>query len=431
MKMKNNEKGVALLMVTTAIVLLSVIMIGFSYDTNINKIKTYNIEDRANAKLTAMAGIKFAMTRLDIYKEAYNYLENNEQAKDFANQELINSIWNFPFVYPIIPTKKMNKIQKDAIEKFSEETFLEGQMQLTISNISNRMNLNLLRLDIISANSDEAVKKSEDETESEEDLEYSIETQLVRTLRNAIEAKSKTDEEFSNAFTSNDNQLLVNIIKFNISDQDSIEDPGEAENEFANNDLTSKNAPLSSMSELYALPLWKDELIELIARDFTPHGGLMIDLNKITDKMLKNLFPEISDEEIKDFFEFKNDPNNPTFFNTTEDFKSYFVNQANIVSAEDFDSMIAKFKAQGINFGPAATVFKITSTGVKGRATVNINAYVVLPVQPTIPIKQMTDEELENETDEEKKKREEAEEKAKADQKVQLLNARIVEIFIE
>lgn len=431
-----NEKGIALLIVTTSIVILSIIMIGFSFDSNINKIKSYNIEDRSIAKQTAMAGLKFALTRLEIYKEAFNYLENNDQFKDVANQELINTIWNFPFLYPISKTSKMNKIQKDAVDKFQEGTLLDGQMQLTINNISNKMNLNLLRVDLIKENSEEKLNPPTGQN-PDENTDYNIETQLVNTLKNAIESKSQTDEEFGSIYYGNDNQLLANIIKYYVSDKDSIQDPGEAQGSFESEDLTPKYAPMSSMSEIYAFPLWKDDLVELIVNDFTPHGGLMIDLNKVTDKMLKNLFPEISDEDIKDFFEYKNDPKNNVYFNSIDGFKSYFVNKANIISSQDFDTMIEKFKSQGINFGPAASVFKVSSTGVKGRASLTITAYVVLPVQPKKPVKPPTTPTEPVDPDDPDAVKPPTANPATTNptepekQKTQLLNPRVVEIFIE
>ena len=110
-----NDSGVAIIMVLSAIVLLTTIMMNFSFESNINRIKAYNIENKGQAKLTAESGLQFAMVRLRLYQEAFNYLETNKAAKDFATPEVLNSIWNFPFVYPIPVTNKMNAIQKESI----------------------------------------------------------------------------------------------------------------------------------------------------------------------------------------------------------------------------------------------------------------------------------------------------------------------------
>ena len=148
-KILKNQSGVAIMMVLSAIVLLTTIMMNFSFDSNVNKIKAANIENKGQAKLTAESGLQFAMARLKLYQEAFNYLEKNKAAKDFATPEVLNSIWNFPFVYPIPVSSNMNAIQKESIAKFEKNTFLDGELKLTINNLSQKINLNLLRISLL------------------------------------------------------------------------------------------------------------------------------------------------------------------------------------------------------------------------------------------------------------------------------------------
>ncbi|NJN34696.1 MAG: hypothetical protein HC817_11050, partial [Saprospiraceae bacterium] len=76
----SNQQGVAILMVLTAITILAAIMGDFTFETKINKLKSINIQDQAQAQLAAEAGLKLALVRLRLYKEAFNYLENNKTA---------------------------------------------------------------------------------------------------------------------------------------------------------------------------------------------------------------------------------------------------------------------------------------------------------------------------------------------------------------
>ena len=94
------QQGIAILMVISAVVLLTTIMMTFSFDFNVNKIKAYNIQDRGQAKMMAEAGLRFAMTRLRLYKEYFNYVESNEDLKDFVKPEVLNGLWNFPVCLP-------------------------------------------------------------------------------------------------------------------------------------------------------------------------------------------------------------------------------------------------------------------------------------------------------------------------------------------
>lgn len=379
-----NERGVALLMVTTAIVLLSVIMITFSYDSNINKLRSYNIEDRTQAKLVAESGLKFAMVRLRLYKEAYNFLENNKSAKDIANQQVINSLWNFPFAYPIPSSANMNQIQKEVIKDFQESAILDGNMQLTIQNISNRLNFNMLRLNLFTINDPKY------EPPTEEELEYSAESQLVKSLTNAIQNKSEKDENFSNEYFGTDTQTMANIVKYNVSDQEALQGDVGAQGEFDAIELNPKFAPMSSFSEIYTLPKWNDDLVELIKNEFTPYGSLMIDLNKLTDKTIRLLIPNLEEQDILDFFEYKNNADNPVYFNNVDDFKNYWVNRANIISRDEIDEIFAKFDAQGLKFGPSPSLFKVISVGQKGRATYTLTAIVSIPAQPKAKPKENT-----------------------------------------
>jgi type II secretory pathway component PulK len=444
----NNQRGsVAIMLVLSTIAIVTPFMVNFSYDSQLNKLKVYNIEDRAKAKLTSESGLQFAMARLKLYKEAYNFLQKQKDAKSLVKPELLDTLWNFPFVYPIPITKNMNLIQKEAIRDFQEKTLIEGGMQLTIENISNRINLNLLRLSII----EDEIKKSQTKKEEnptdppEEDTEFNPEAQLAKIMKKAIESRSETDSLFEVEYGGTEIDVLINQLKYYISDPDSIEDAAGGDEAFQSEDLTAKQAPLASYSEIFGLPAWPDDITNLIRREFTVHGSIMIDLNKITDKLLQILIPDITPEDIKEFFEYRDDPDSPKHFNSLEDFKKYIVNIGNIMNESDFDERFKKFVAQGLKFGPTPTLFKVISVGNYERSTYTLTAYVIIPAQPKERLPEPAD--LADETEEERKIREDAEAKAAADKAqalkdsgaepakedentTPLLSPRIVEIII-
>jgi len=376
----SNQDGIALMLVMTAIVLLTAIMMAFSIDSNINKIKSYNIEDRGQAKLNAESGVQFAMVRLQLYAEAFNYVENNSAVKDFATPEVLNSIWNFPFIFPIPVNEKMNMIQKNAIDKFHKNTLIQGSMKLIITNISNKVNLNLLRVSLMSTITNEGDPPEDPPEDGDE--EYEIANQLIKTLNYSIEKKSENDEDFMSNYMGSDTLQMINNLKVYISDPDSLEDDGGALGEFAKIDSEPKMSPFSSMSEMYSIPGWVDDMVELVTGEYTVHGAVMIDLNKITEKMLRILLPDITDEEVKEFFEYRDDPEDPKYFNKVDDFKSYVVNIGNILPEKDFDERFAKFEKQGLKFGPSPSLFKVVAAGQKGRAVYTLTAYVTIPAKP-------------------------------------------------
>ena len=108
----------------------------------------------------------------------------------------------------------------------------------------------------------------------------------------------------------------------------------------------------------------------------------MIDLNKMTDKLLRILIPDITPEDVTEFFEYKDDPEDPKHFNSLADFEQYIVTIASIMSKSAFDERFQKYLSQGLRFGPTPTLFKIESKGTVERATYTLNAYVIIPAEP-------------------------------------------------
>jgi hypothetical protein len=440
-----SQSGIALMMVLSAVTILTALLAEFTFESKINKIKAFNLQDKIQAKLNAESGIQFAMARLRLYKESFNYLEKNKDAKDFVNQKLLNQIWEVPFAYP--PTSsKMNARQKAAVEKFTKNTILQGEMMVTVKNISNLINLNMLRAPLMQKEDEE--DKSDEEKESNQ--EYTVDFQVFDLLRKTIDKERENDENFDAAYADLDPNLLVSSIKFFISERDTYEDnfTPDLQNKFEDHGINLKFSSFSSDSELNLLAGWDDKLLSLIKNDITTHGVVMIDLNKITENMLKILIPDIDEEQIKEFFEYRDDPEEPHFFNNEEDFKNYIVQTAGIMSEEQYKERMEKLKKNGLKFGPAPTLFEITSMGKFGRSIYTLTAIVSIPAkpEPSEEDKKKKVEEDKNEDkeedeaskaeDEESKKDEdkEDEDKDKKEEEktpaIELLEPRIIEIFV-
>ena len=436
-----SERGVALMMIMTAIVILMAIYGEFTFESKISRIKATNVMDKAQAKLLAESGMMLAMTRLKLYREAYNKLESTPAAKQQVPPQLLNQLWEVPFIFPVPIAKTASVAVKDTINKFTEETLLDGEMQVSIANISNRMNLNLLRVNMIDKLSknpelDEDGNPKEDPEENPNDgildmnptaieNNVSIDQSLYFLLRQLVEDKSQNDPAFEDRNEGLNYQHLITNLKYFMSDYMSLErDPlaGEAEDKFTQIPLTPKFGPLSSSSELFMIPGWSDELIELIQNEFSIYPAAQIDLNKLTENMLKVLLPTIEKDQIRAFFEYRDDQEAPKHFNSTEDFRKWAVDIERVVTDEYFKDRIEKFTKAGVTFGSNPSLFKITSVGNYNRSIFTLVAYVYLPKQDSTA-NQLTKKP--DETDEEFKKRQE--EAAKTNQ---LLEPRIIEIQI-
>ena len=444
-KILSNESGVALMMIMTAIILLMAIYGEFTFESKISRIKATNVMDRSQAKLLAESGLQMAMTRLKLYKEAFNKLESNATAKSQVPPQLLNQLWEVPFIFPIPLGAGASGAIKDTVQKFTEDSLLEGSMRVTVTNISNRMNLNLLRFDTAKKRpydpADPQGQNSIDEDPNDGIIDaspsaiqnnVSVDQSLYFILKRLVDEKKEKDEDFEQRNANINYQELITNLKFYISDYQSLmTDPmaGRAEADFQRIPLAPKYGPLSSSSELFAIPGWNDELIELIQNEFSVYPSAQIDLNKLTANMLRILVPSIDDEQIRSFFEYRDNPEQPKFFNSIEDLKKWVVEIERIVADTVFDERIEKFTKAGVTFGSNPNLFKVISEGLYNRSTYTLVAYVYMPKQEsagTTPNGTAKPPKNPGETEADYQKRTQTTTK----QPTQLLEPRIIEIQI-
>jgi hypothetical protein len=394
-KILNNQRGIALMMIMTAIILLMAIYGEFTFESKISRIKATNILDRSQAKLLAESGLQLAVTRLRLYKEAYNKIQSNPSAKNMVQAQLLNQLWEVPFIFPIPVGGNANRAFKDTVEKFTKETLLDGEMKVSIQNISNRMNLNMLRIDMTKFNPDPNVDDGQD-NQSALDMndgainkDVSVDQSLYFILNRLVEEKKEKDEAFEDRYSRINYQEMITNLKFFMSDMGGMsQDPlvQDAEASFQQVPLTPKYGPLSSASELYAIPGWNDELIELIQNEFSVYPSTQIDFNKLTANMLRILIPNIQEDSVREFFLWRDDPDQPKTINTKEDFKKYVISEG-LMNETDFDARMKMFEDKGITFGSNPNLFKVVSEGSYNRSNYTLVAYVVLPKRETTTAK--------------------------------------------
>lgn len=384
----NNQRGIALMMIMTAIILLMAIYGEFTFESKISRLKATNILDKSQAKLLAESGLQLAMTRLRLYKEAFNKVQSNQAARDMVQGQLLNQLWEVPFMFPIPVGANANAGFKATVEKFTKETFLEGEMKVSIQNISNRLNLNMLRIDMTKYNPDPNADDGQDDNSVVNMADnailndVSVDQALVFLLKKLVDDKREKDEAFDDRYSAINYQEMLTNLKYYMSDFGGMQrDPlaADAERNFQQIPLTPKFGPLSSASELYSIPGWNDELIELIQNEFSVYPNTQIDFNKITANMLRILIPKMTDDDIREFFLWRDDPDQPKFLNTKAEFKRYIVDQERLMSETDFDERLKLFEQKGISFGSNPNLFKIVSEGSYNRSNYTLVAYVVLP----------------------------------------------------
>ena len=398
-KILANERGIALMMILTSILFLTVIYGDFTFDSKISRLKATNIMDRSQAKLLAESGLQMAMTRLRLYKEAYNTIQNNQNLKNAVPAQLLNQLWEIPYMYPIPVGEGAGRSVKDTIDKFQKESLIEGEMRVTVQNISNRLNLNMLRIDMQKLSLANQQGSEEDRNRDTQytssatrddntRTDFSVDQALFQTMKRLVDEKKEKDDAFNDKYGSIDYQDLFTNLKYYMSDfgTSNIEPLfAEAEQVYLKLPLTPKFGPMTSASELYAIPGWDDQLIELIQNEFSVYPTTQIDLNKITGNFLKIFIPGINDDTVAKYFAEKNAETDPKNFNSVGDFKKFVVEEMDMIGETDFDERIKMFEKKGITFGSNPNMFKVISEGIYNRSTYTLVATVILPKQEQAP----------------------------------------------
>ena len=404
------ERGVALLMVLSTITLLTYVLAEFTFETKLNKIKTQNLMDKLQSRLTAEAGVKFALAKLRIYGEAINLLEKNKTLKEAIKPESLEGMIKQPFMFPIPLSKDSNIIQKSAVQEFAKNTILMGTLSVNIKSVSGFINPNNLRIKEKSKNPTKPKVKKEEDRDEDEDSKDNAKTvseltfkQIVEALTKSIEDKKSSDEEFDALYGNVDPEYLAKELKFYVMDEKEMDEATKAEvdGKFAESNIIPKHAPMTSLEELYLLPSWSDTIVELIKDRLSIHEVSIIHINEITKDQLYVIFPKITEEQTEEFFKYRDgDPENnqkPHKFKDEKDFKSYIVGNLQVLDNSNYDKRLKELKAAGLSLGTAGKLFQVISKGTYGRATYKITAYIDLPIKPVpVEVKKKKDKEDEN-----------------------------------
>lgn len=450
-KILKSNSGVAIIMVTSAIALLTYLLAEFTFETKLNKIKINNLSDRLQAKLTAESGLRFSLAKMQIYREGRNFISKNKDAAKFLKPSHIEAAVTQPFFYPIPVVKNLNIIQRQVLEKFNKNTQLGGQLSLSMTPVTGFLNPNNLRVSIKDKekNDDDQTDK-QDESDEKSPLEY-IESKLVETLTNAIEQRRKEDEDFDTTYGSINPELLIKELKYYVNKPEDFQDIERAELEakYLAKDIRPKHAPLTSIDELYLLEGWDDEIVNLIKDKLTVHEVSVIPLNKITKSQLKIIFPILTPNQQEEFFKYRDGDEKLEIkakeFESEEDFKNLLTKQLGLDEAT-YASRSKEFADAGLSFGVAGKLYKVVSQATKGRAVYTLTAFIDLPIKPQPEKKKESTTEKDDDTaksssddasetkeeKEDQKEEEEEEEEKKEKEKVQeLLSPRVIEIRVD
>ena len=185
-KMKVNKRGIALILVISSLTILSIMMVEFTFGSQMNLRISNNFKNAIKARYLAESGIHFALIELKVYKKIREH-PALKQIPGF-NESMLDMIWKFGFIYPPIPSKKASMGKEKQIEELIEASKIDGKIHVEIYDESTKINLN--------------------------DLEkQELRAGIVQQISSIIDRKKNSDEAFYEKYRDlNAEELINNIV---------------------------------------------------------------------------------------------------------------------------------------------------------------------------------------------------------------------------
>ncbi len=376
-----DSSGIALFMVLSAISVLAIVVTEFTYISQVGQMIAYGGLDQTKAHYIAKSGLKLSLLRLKAFQQVKDLVKNMGGGNGVVPKSLINKIWSFPFFYPI-PTNLpgMSATDKGMIEKFQKESNLDGSFTAVIESESSKYNLNLLLLGFgtspspIASGGPSGGPNDSSLTNPSASFDPAAARENLRAfLQNLLDQKSQAEPDFGSLYRD-----------FRLEDfMDSI--ASWADRTYTRrlspslDKVMMKRAPFYSVSELHMIPSMDDDLFALFAPNLTANAAGGININTMKTETLHALVPEMTPEEVKEFFKFRDSEAEDHSFAEAKDFFDYLGKSvAALKTTQAMQKLQKDLSDRKIVLVTDETQFKITVQAKVNTSTRTLEAWVTL-----------------------------------------------------
>lgn len=387
---EKDVSGVALFMVISAMMILSVLVTEFTYVAQVNATMAFDATDQIKAHYLAKTGLKISLLRLKAYKEVRALGKSGNAGGFKVPRQILEQIWAFPFIYPI--PKEMpgiTPIMRDQIDKFQNESSLTGRYTATIESASNKLNLNSMLqayglppaptptpkggADAGGAPTPTPTPKDTGGAAAKEFDPEAAREAIKKTMGEILNEKFKNDQDFAAEYRDlNLDELFDNVAAW-------IDWQYQQKFSSGRQKIPFKRAPMYSINELRMIYPMDDALFDLLAPNFTTFLTSGINANTIAEPMLRALLPGITDEEVKEFFKYRDDVEEDHKFNSEDEFFKYIEKSVRAFnSSKSTDELKKRLESHGQKIIVDEETFKITVVGTVNKASRVLEAWVTL-----------------------------------------------------
>lgn len=347
--LRRNKKGMALLLVLTSIVIITVMIVELSYNSRIASTVSANYKDEVAAEYLAKSSVNVALLRLAIVRKIKTF----KSGSFTIPQEVTSMIISMPFIFPP-PTEMLALVGiggemglglSNMLDKIKTDNNIAkvGHFDNTIIGMDSRLNINMVPL-----------------------TEESVNT-FKEQMKNLYASTVLNDESFGHRYSMEEFEILLNNIIDWIDVDSESRNGGDEARYYDKKDPVYKprNASIPTISELHMIEGMNDELFDVTTPMMTVFSSGSINVNKVSNEMWKTVDSRLTDEEIKAIRE-RIDLEGP--FTNEKELRTWIGKNTKIPATE--------FNPLKISLAFDDENFKIEATGYSGRVSKKIICYV-------------------------------------------------------
>lgn len=264
-----NQKGMALIMAITTVVLITYLAMEVSYDSLVEYNVNSNALNRLKATYAARAGVEISLLRIKTFQQA-----QAQYGKMLGgNSEILDMIWKFPFAWPLPTPPGMNSVESDELKTLQKESLLDTSYTVTIEDEGSKIDLS----DLVSPS--KALQES-----------------TKRRILDIFQTKLKDDQQFQKNYGNYRFEDLVNaMIDWQSPKKVSVTGGDKRMLYRDYPEGFPPNRAFRTVQELRLVPGMNEDFFELLEPSITVYGMKAINPNQASKEVLKTLDPEITD----------------------------------------------------------------------------------------------------------------------------------------
>lgn len=317
LRAKTGERGVALLLAMTSLLLMVFIASELSKDSAIEYVVNTQDLKKLKAYYAARNSLEMALLRIKIFQQA----SRAPLPDSFKSQ--LDMLWQFPLEWPLPIAALSTGIAKDEMTEKTEEALFDGAYSQQIMDEGSKFDLN----DLASPST-------------------SMREVSKKQLLNIFEAKIESDEKFRSEYQNFRFEELINRIQDWMSDKNSSANGGDKREPFRTlGEGYPPNRGFRTIDELRLVPGMTEEFFQILLPQVTIYGMKAINPNTANETVLKSLDPGITADSIREALERRQDPDKGGPFKGAdskgcrEDFKTFIVSRGSRLNDESFDKI--------------------------------------------------------------------------------------------